>query len=97
MQPGRRRATRIGAHHSCLVGVANDVGAVQAIAIVLEVHAALIEAIDHKDRKTGGNFRNGGNLPVPQNGIDRTPPLLTEMPAFAKRQIVNYASGEVVV
>ena len=68
----------VGGHRPCLVGISDLVGAVQTIAVPLEVDCRVVGAVNHEQRESGGHLLNDIDLPVAQDGIGCRVPVATD-------------------
>ena len=57
----------------------------------------MIVARDYGDWKSGSDFLNQINFPIPQDRVYWAAPRAAEALAFPERQVINHASCEVVI
>src|SRR5580704_18198998 len=91
------RAVRIATFRPCLVRIAHFVRTLQGEAVIGEVRARLIGAIDHKQREAGGDSFDQIHLPMPEEGVGGGTPATAKPFALAEWQVIKDAGGKVVI
>src|SRR5580700_4908260 len=79
------------------LGVTDLVGAVDAVAVVLEIYSRVVAARKQEKRESGSGFFDHSHFPISQDRVDRTAPGASEPLALAGRQFVDQAGGEIMI
>ena len=65
--------------------------------VIFEVHSRLVDAVYDEHWEPGSDFLDHGRLPASQGCIDRTAPAAANRLPLAEGQVVDDASGELLV
>src|SRR5271165_7002442 len=78
-------------------GTTGLIGAIQTVAVVLEIHTGAVVAVDHEYRETAGGSLNESHLPVANHRVNKGVDVVSEPAPFPVGQLVNHAGDEIVV